>query len=202
MYFGNRLFPQCEHSVISGTEEIQGQPDSQLLDSGLYTDCFFTKESDSPTPSWRLHTHHEYLSVSTFVCADHSVSENMPSENDPHLNALLECDETRAFLRLVKQMLIMDPKKRIYITKAQRSRFQAMRTFSSDTSPNNRPSAGYFMSMIRQVGKLSTKPSDKIKKMKAKRTEVHILKDDQGNERPPEKTVLDDATNAVTPLNS
>lgn len=130
MCLGQSLYPGCEYKVIKETVEIQGQIDDHLLDSGLYTNSFFRKDEDSPTPSWKMNTHQEYIDATKGT--PHKCTES--NEPTPSLEDMLEFSpdlmgniqerkDTMALLCLLKHMLKVDPEKRIKASDALENHF-------------------------------------------------------------------------------
>uniref|UniRef100_A0A3B4TUA0 Protein kinase domain-containing protein n=1 Tax=Seriola dumerili TaxID=41447 RepID=A0A3B4TUA0_SERDU len=60
MYLGQDPYPlHCRLEVMRVIMQMQGQPNDRMLNSGIYTKDLFSKDQDSPSPSWRLKT--EYV---------------------------------------------------------------------------------------------------------------------------------------------
>uniref|UniRef100_A0A3B4TW54 Protein kinase domain-containing protein n=1 Tax=Seriola dumerili TaxID=41447 RepID=A0A3B4TW54_SERDU len=57
MYLGQDPYPlHCRLEVMRVIMQMQGQPNDRMLNSGIYTKDLFSKDQDSPSPSWRLKT--------------------------------------------------------------------------------------------------------------------------------------------------
>uniref|UniRef100_A0A3B4XEI6 Protein kinase domain-containing protein n=1 Tax=Seriola lalandi dorsalis TaxID=1841481 RepID=A0A3B4XEI6_SERLL len=57
MYLGQDPYPlHCKLEVLRVIMQIQGQPNDHMLNSGIHTRDYFTKDQDSPSPSWMLKT--------------------------------------------------------------------------------------------------------------------------------------------------
>uniref|UniRef100_A0A3B4TXG7 Protein kinase domain-containing protein n=1 Tax=Seriola dumerili TaxID=41447 RepID=A0A3B4TXG7_SERDU len=64
MYLGQDPYPlHCRLEVMRVIMQMQGQPNDRMLNSGIYTKDLFSKDQDSPSPSWRLKTESWVLHV-------------------------------------------------------------------------------------------------------------------------------------------
>uniref|UniRef100_A0A8D3EA64 Protein kinase domain-containing protein n=1 Tax=Scophthalmus maximus TaxID=52904 RepID=A0A8D3EA64_SCOMX len=95
MYLCTDLYtPLCEFDRVKDMVQMQGQPDDRLLNYGTYTENYFCKHSDSPS---------KFTSLDDIVKTRPNTTENV---------------DTQAFLSLLKQMMEVDPEKRIIPSKA------------------------------------------------------------------------------------
>ncbi|XP_074516253.1 homeodomain-interacting protein kinase 2-like [Sebastes fasciatus] len=144
MYLGRHLYPlDSEYEVIRVLLQMQGQPDDYLLNSGTKTENFFSKETDSPNPSWKLKTRAQYR-MTTGLRAKRckNVYDTLTSLDDIEKIRRGEKDatkhtDTQAFLSLLKQMLHVDPAKRITPSEALGHCFITKKHMPCDT--NNKP---------------------------------------------------------------
>uniref|UniRef100_A0A3B4WXN0 Protein kinase domain-containing protein n=1 Tax=Seriola lalandi dorsalis TaxID=1841481 RepID=A0A3B4WXN0_SERLL len=121
MYLGQNLYPiRCAYQVMRAIVQMQGLPDDHLLNSGIYSSCFFSKDKDSSNPSWR------------------GIFDKLTKVNDT-----TEFEDTQAFLSLLKRMLQVDPQKRITLSEALGHRFITMKHFPHDANPNPYMSAAF-----------------------------------------------------------
>ncbi|XP_071349746.1 homeodomain-interacting protein kinase 2-like [Trachinotus anak] len=151
MYLGKNLYPiSCVYEVMRVIVEIQGMPEDHLLDSGIYTSCFFNKDEDSSNPSWRLNTETEYMLATglrirrymgifdRFTCLDDMVKTR------PEVKNTTEYEDNQAFLSLLKRMLLVDPERRIAVNEAQGHRFITMKHFPGSGIPNCYKSSAFL----------------------------------------------------------
>lgn len=143
MYVSNHLYSiNCEYEVMRLIVQMQGQPDDQMLDSGINTRDFFKKDQDSSNTSWRLKTKVEYMyTMGCVIYQEKGIFDKLTSIDDiaktrPEVTDALESEDTRAFLSLLKRMLHVDPKQRITPNKALGHRFITMKHFSSNANPS------------------------------------------------------------------
>uniref|UniRef100_A0A3B4XFA8 Protein kinase domain-containing protein n=1 Tax=Seriola lalandi dorsalis TaxID=1841481 RepID=A0A3B4XFA8_SERLL len=131
MYLGRNLYPtRCSYQVMRVIVELQGMPDDDLLDTGIYTSWFFSKNDDSSGRSWRLNT---------------------------DMKDTTEYEDTLAYLSLLKRMLHVDPRKRITTIKAMGHRFINMKHFPNDANPNPYMSAAFLTIKKSQLKEPSVK---------------------------------------------
>ncbi|AWO97062.1 putative homeodomain-interacting protein kinase 1-like [Scophthalmus maximus] len=136
MLLGTDLFtPSCEFDRVKDMVQMQGQPDDRLLDSGIYTIFHFCKHNDSPCPSWKLHTACKRCRnrglVTTVTCKFTSLDDIVKTRPNTTENV-----DTQAFLSLLKQMMEIDPEKRIIPSKALLHPFISMKDFPSESKSN------------------------------------------------------------------
>ncbi|XP_044062863.1 homeodomain-interacting protein kinase 2-like [Siniperca chuatsi] len=134
MYLGQHLYPlQCEYEVMRVIVQMHGQPDDHLLNSGISTRDYFSKNQPSLSPSWRLNTRAEYKLATgsmtkhckgvfdMFTCLDDMAKTKKGVED------ATDYEDTQAFLDLLKQMLHVDPEKRITPSEALEHHFITMK---------------------------------------------------------------------------
>ncbi|XP_032374897.1 homeodomain-interacting protein kinase 2-like [Etheostoma spectabile] len=134
MYLGKHLYPtHCEYEVMRVMVQMHGQPRDRLLNNGLYTTNFFSKNKEFSGPKWRLNTQREYTlrTGSTTTCR-HGIYNKLNSLHDvarfhPTVRHATEYEDTLAFLSLFKRILHLDHKKRISPSEALGHRFITMR---------------------------------------------------------------------------
>uniref|UniRef100_A0A3B4X492 Protein kinase domain-containing protein n=1 Tax=Seriola lalandi dorsalis TaxID=1841481 RepID=A0A3B4X492_SERLL len=150
MYLGQNLYPiRCAYQVMRAIVQMQGLPDDHLLNSGIYSSCFFSKDKDSSNPSWRLNTEAEYMLLTGSKTRRYrGIFDKLTSLNDvtktrPEVNDTTEFEDTQAFLSLLKRMLQVDPQKRITLSEALGHRFITMKHFPHDANPNPYMSAAF-----------------------------------------------------------
>lgn len=135
MYLRTDIYSRvaCEHQIMRETVHMLGNPEDHLLENGIHTKDHFSKDGDS----WRLRD--------TCVCMqnDPENCERFSSLDQivltrPHT---VEFEDTQAFLSLLKQMLQIDPEKRITPNEALTHPFITMKQFPSDFAlDQNEPS--------------------------------------------------------------
>uniref|UniRef100_A0A8D3C768 Protein kinase domain-containing protein n=1 Tax=Scophthalmus maximus TaxID=52904 RepID=A0A8D3C768_SCOMX len=135
MYLCTDLYtPLCEFDRVKDMVQMQGQPDDRLLNYGTYTENYFCKHSDSPRPSWKLYIDCKRCrkgvltwNTSKFTSLD-DIVKTRPNTT--------ENVDTQAFLSLLKQMMEVDPEKRIIPSKALLHPFITMKDFPSESKSN------------------------------------------------------------------
>ncbi|KAK2851762.1 hypothetical protein Q5P01_008038 [Channa striata] len=153
MYLGNRKFPKTELEVISIIVKTQGQPSDHLLDSGIFSKVFFQKINDSSGSSWKLIRH----------AVREAANEDRFNINHPELKHIFECEDTQAFLWLLKQMLNVDPEKRINPSEALKSHFITKQNICRKINPIEKLPLLYFLKMLWQLEELSAKFKSTVK---------------------------------------
>ncbi|XP_071343613.1 uncharacterized protein [Trachinotus anak] len=153
MYLGRDPYPlHCKHEVMRVIIQLLGQPDDHMLNSGIYTKDFFSKDKDSPGPSWRLKTEcvfpcckNEDSITSQHMGAFHKFNSfDDMAKTRCGVNDATEYEDTQAFLSLLKRMLHVDPAKRITPSEALGHRFITMKHFPADANPNAYMSSAYL----------------------------------------------------------
>ncbi|XP_045901918.1 homeodomain-interacting protein kinase 2-like [Micropterus dolomieu] len=143
MYLGQHLYPiRCEYEVVRIIVQMQGQPGDHLLDAGVHSKKFFSKNQDSTKQVWRLNTPAEYkletgqeTQQSRAISNKYTCMEDMTKDH-PKPKADTEYEDTRAFLSFLKRTLSVDSVTRIAPTEALGHRFITMRHFPRDTDPD------------------------------------------------------------------
>ncbi|XP_076008000.1 uncharacterized protein LOC143001983 [Genypterus blacodes] len=139
LYLGANLYPGCEYDMMTMIVEMQGQPDDQMLNAGKYTQLFFSKNTDHV---WRLNTKEEYIKAtglsveksmvasSNFKCLDDIKDFRPVAEEDT--------EDMQVFLSLLKQMLHLNPDKRVIACEALGHDFMSMNhECNGDTNPSS-----------------------------------------------------------------
>ncbi|KAI4791527.1 hypothetical protein KUCAC02_033952 [Chaenocephalus aceratus] len=134
VYLSQHLYPiRCEYDVMRILVQMQGQPDDRLLDAGIHTQTFFSKNKDSTNQEWRLNTLAEYMQVtgltsqpgqsisSKFSCIDDLTKERAEPET------FREHEDTRAFVSLLRRMLRVVSVTRVTPAEALQHRFITVR---------------------------------------------------------------------------
>uniref|UniRef100_A0A8C9ZSZ7 Protein kinase domain-containing protein n=1 Tax=Sander lucioperca TaxID=283035 RepID=A0A8C9ZSZ7_SANLU len=134
LYLGKHLYPtHCEYEVMRVIVQMQGQPGDRLLNNGINTRNFFSKNKEFSVPKWRLNTQKEYkLKTDSMTKCRNGIYDKLNSLEDvarfhPTVKQATEYDDTLAFLSLLKRMLHVDCKKRISPSEALGHRFITMR---------------------------------------------------------------------------
>ncbi|KAK2832669.1 hypothetical protein Q5P01_016558 [Channa striata] len=128
MLVNHQLQPfRKDFNMICAIVKTQGQPSDPLLDSGIFTKRFFEKNKNSnSSSSWKLcedlEANREYTEKLR-ICSE--------------LKHIFECEDTLAFLRFLKQLLIADPKKRINASDALMSDFITKPNICRGNNPIN-----------------------------------------------------------------
>uniref|UniRef100_A0A3Q3XGV2 Protein kinase domain-containing protein n=1 Tax=Mola mola TaxID=94237 RepID=A0A3Q3XGV2_MOLML len=120
MYLGRHLYPlRCEYESMRILVKLHGQPDDNMLNCGLLTRDFFTKDINSLNAPWRMKTQVEYsLSQGCTVKPSNDIFEKFASLDDiaktcDGEKCDTESEDTRAFISLLKHILRINPEKRI-----------------------------------------------------------------------------------------
>ncbi|XP_063281799.1 homeodomain-interacting protein kinase 2-like [Pelobates fuscus] len=123
LFTGWMLYPGgSEYDLIRFITHTQGLPPQGMLSRGTKMDYYFNRDMDSSHLSWRLKTVREYRRETgmypaenrkyIFNCLDDMMQIHLPSENESS-DILVEMADIWQCLDLIKQMLTMDPNKRI-----------------------------------------------------------------------------------------
>ncbi|XP_041816585.1 homeodomain-interacting protein kinase 3-like [Chelmon rostratus] len=127
MYLGRHLYAfRSEYEVLKFIVQTQGQPDDQLLNAGIHTWKYFSKDEHSPGAPWRLIRRAEAQEV--------NFSDNFTSLDDVMMTragAKNGTEDKLAFLSLLKRMLRVDPSARITPSEALGHRFITMKHLAS-----------------------------------------------------------------------
>ncbi|XP_076007999.1 uncharacterized protein LOC143001982 [Genypterus blacodes] len=139
LYLGANLYPGCEYDMMTMIVEMQGQPGDQMLNDGKYTQLFFSKNTDHV---WRLNTKEEYIKATGLSVEKSMVASNKLKCLDDIKGfrpvAEEDTEDMQAFLSLLKQMLHLNPKKRITVSEALQHDFISMHHESDeDTNPSS-----------------------------------------------------------------
>ncbi|XP_044229079.1 homeodomain-interacting protein kinase 4-like isoform X2 [Thunnus albacares] len=117
LYLGSVPFPQrCQYYLMKTMVQTLGQPEDQILDDGTYTLLYFSQNQDSTKPAWRLKTADEHKAVTGFPPQNHRGSSARFSSLDDLVMLYPEAEkieERTEFVCLLKQMLCLNPHKRI-----------------------------------------------------------------------------------------
>ncbi|XP_058480596.1 homeodomain-interacting protein kinase 2-like [Solea solea] len=128
MYLRSHLFSRvlCEHQVTREIVQIFGLPENHLLDSGVCTRENFLKDGDS----WRL--------VEMCNCEKRTNAQNKWKFSCLHDIVLTrphtsDYEDTQAFVNLLKEMMQVNPKKRVTPQEALNHPFFTVKNFPSDS---------------------------------------------------------------------
>ncbi|XP_067467193.1 dual specificity tyrosine-phosphorylation-regulated kinase 4-like [Thunnus thynnus] len=117
LYLGSMPFPQrCQYYLMKTMVQTLGQPEDQVLDDGTHTLLYFSQNQDSTKPAWRLKTADEHKAVTGFPPQNHRGSSTRFSSLDDLVMLYPEAEkieERTEFVCLLKQMLCLNPHKRI-----------------------------------------------------------------------------------------
>ncbi|XP_044229112.1 homeodomain-interacting protein kinase 2-like [Thunnus albacares] len=117
LYLGSVPFPQrCQYYLMKTMVQTLGQPEDQILDDGTHTLLYFSQNQDSTKPAWRLKTADEHKAVTGFPPQNHRGSSTRFSSLDDLVMLYPEAEtieERTEFVCLLKQMLCLNPHKRI-----------------------------------------------------------------------------------------
>ncbi|XP_067467196.1 homeodomain-interacting protein kinase 2-like [Thunnus thynnus] len=117
LYLGSVPFPQrCQYYLMKTMVQTLGQPEDQILDDGTHTLLYFSQNQDSTKPAWRLKTADEHKAVTGFPPQNHRGSSTRFSSLDDLVMLYPEgekIEERTEFVCLLKQMLCLNPHKRI-----------------------------------------------------------------------------------------
>uniref|UniRef100_A0A3Q3XAN7 Protein kinase domain-containing protein n=1 Tax=Mola mola TaxID=94237 RepID=A0A3Q3XAN7_MOLML len=114
MYLGRHLYPlRCEYESMRILVKLHGQPDDNMLNCGLLTRDFFTKDINS---------------LNKFASLD-DIAKTCDGEKCD-----TESEDTRAFISLLKHILRINPEKRINPRQALGHRFITLKHFPRDIS--------------------------------------------------------------------
>ncbi|XP_042289802.1 homeodomain-interacting protein kinase 2-like isoform X2 [Thunnus maccoyii] len=117
LYLGSVPFPQrCQYYLMKTMVQTLGQPEDQILDDGTHTLLYFSQNQDSTKPAWRLKTADEHKAVTGFPPQNHRGSSARFSSLDDLVMLYPEAEtieERTEFVCLLKQMLCLNPHKRI-----------------------------------------------------------------------------------------
>ncbi|XP_008316770.1 homeodomain-interacting protein kinase 2-like isoform X1 [Cynoglossus semilaevis] len=140
LYLGQHLYPsRCEHERMRDTVQIHGQPGDHLLNSGVHTKHYFSKEDECPRPLWKINQ--------TCKCPKELPKErrNAAYQRKFLFNTLGSLDDIvrscpdhtgneKAFVNLLKEMMEVDASERITPCKALEHPFITSARSSSQTS--------------------------------------------------------------------
>ncbi|XP_067467199.1 homeodomain-interacting protein kinase 2-like isoform X2 [Thunnus thynnus] len=117
LYLGSVPFPQrCQYYLMKTMVQTLGQPEDQILDDGTHTLLYFSQNQGSTKPAWRLKTADEHKAVTGFPPQNHRGSSAKFSSVDDLVMLYPEAEkieERTEFVCLLKQMLCLNPHKRI-----------------------------------------------------------------------------------------
>ncbi|KAE8290773.1 Homeodomain-interacting protein kinase 1 [Larimichthys crocea] len=143
LLLADNLYPsRSEYEVMRLIVQMLGQPDKRLLNHGLRTGEFFTKDSFSRFAPWRMKTPSEYIITTGSVITEcQGISTTFTGLDDivhtsRGLKDFAEFLDAQAFLSLIKSMLRVDPEKRITPGDALEHSFITMDHFGSHIQDN------------------------------------------------------------------
>ncbi|XP_045901719.1 homeodomain-interacting protein kinase 3-like isoform X1 [Micropterus dolomieu] len=128
LYLGQHLYPtESEYEVMRAIVQMQGPPDEHMLKDGGRTSTFFACENYL----WRLNDKYEnyHRTGHQFTSLDDMVKTHSEVKNGA------EYEDTQAFLNLIKQMLQVNPEKRITPSEALEHSFVTMKHFHTNEDP-------------------------------------------------------------------
>ncbi|XP_045901721.1 homeodomain-interacting protein kinase 1-like isoform X4 [Micropterus dolomieu] len=128
LYLGQHLYPtESEYEVMRAIVQMQGPPDEHMLKDGGRTSTFFACENYL----WRLNDKYEnyHRTGHQFTSLDDMAKTRSKVKNRA------EYKDTRAFLSLIKQMLQVNPEKRITPSEALEHSFVTMKHFHTKRHP-------------------------------------------------------------------
>ncbi len=132
LYLGRHLYPvPNEHELMRAIVQTHRQPDDHLLNSGIFTDKHFSKDTESSNTPWKL-IKSPNARAKGFVTQFTSLNEMVKTH--PGLEDSTVSEDTRAFLSLLKHMLEVDPEKRIAPSEGLGHRFITMKHFDPNTA--------------------------------------------------------------------
>uniref|UniRef100_A0A3P9M037 Protein kinase domain-containing protein n=1 Tax=Oryzias latipes TaxID=8090 RepID=A0A3P9M037_ORYLA len=122
LYTGFYILPRdSEFNIIRTMVEMQGMPDNECLDQGLYTNKFFTKTEENSKVAWKLDT-----------------PEQQSKKTGEQQTKIKEVEQ---LIDLLKRMLEVDPNKRISPNDALRHPFFNLEKKTPKTSKPQKPVA-------------------------------------------------------------
>uniref|UniRef100_A0A0S7EPX9 HIPK2 n=1 Tax=Poeciliopsis prolifica TaxID=188132 RepID=A0A0S7EPX9_9TELE len=131
-YLGRLLFPSySQYENMKTFVELWGKPDNSLLNQGLFTSNFFNLVQRSPKTIWEFKNSTEYVKTSKDVVKEGRSSSNF-IQSFYDLDTVQTCKDInewkdiKAFIRLLKRMIVLDPDKRISPSEALRLNFITM----------------------------------------------------------------------------
>ncbi|CAB1436027.1 unnamed protein product [Pleuronectes platessa] len=161
LYLGTCLYKlgTCKYQAMKNLVQINGQPNDNLLNSGRYTNVFFTKTKYIKKELWSLKEH--CCCKECAVPGMKRTKSSQSSKGSPASSTIqkpaqfaslddivvtrpgaAKNEDTQAFLSLLKQMLHLDAKKRIDPSEALQHPFMTMKHFPSECVSNpDMPSA-------------------------------------------------------------
>ncbi|XP_034548121.1 homeodomain-interacting protein kinase 1-like isoform X2 [Notolabrus celidotus] len=106
LFLSDNLFPvHCEYLMMKYIVEILGQPEDQLLQAGMYTQCFFIEEEAAAKgSSWRFMTPEEFTVANNVQPEEPVEHPNLPSS----LNALVHMFPPESHAELRDRVLFVD----------------------------------------------------------------------------------------------
>uniref|UniRef100_A0A3B3DRN8 Protein kinase domain-containing protein n=1 Tax=Oryzias melastigma TaxID=30732 RepID=A0A3B3DRN8_ORYME len=137
LYTGFHIHPvDSEYTVIRSLTMRQGMPDQKLLDQGWFTDRFFTLTEDESTRVWKLDTTEEQMKkTGQEVIFKRSYLSYDDLEH--FYRDKTKMREVELFIKLLRQMLEIDPNKRITPEEALKHPFFTLEQPSADSEKSN-----------------------------------------------------------------
>lgn len=138
IYLRSHLFSRgaCDHQITQEIIQMLGPLENQMLENGICTANVFYKDGNC----WKL--------SDPCTCKErkHHTRKRFSSLDDITLTRpnTAECEDTQAFVSLLKEMLILDPDKRVTPSQALKHPFLTTKHFPSDPSLSlNDPSPSF-----------------------------------------------------------
>ncbi|XP_035991028.1 homeodomain-interacting protein kinase 1-like [Fundulus heteroclitus] len=140
LFLGRHLFPaRSEYETLSIMVTLLGQPDDLTLSYGFSTNIFFKCVRADFAYAWRLKTAEEYCKdANEQIPSPNAACFNLSSLDDmqnmrPQATDPLEKADLLCFINLLKQMLDMNPSRRITPNKALNHDFITMKHLCGGT---------------------------------------------------------------------
>lgn len=140
MYISEDLYTgSCELGKMEEVVQWHGQPNDRLLNMGLYTKDYFDRVYDSSGSAWKLKTNCSCTLQSTSKTPVHQPVRDVTAKQFTSLDDIVttrpgtaELEDTKTFLSFLKQLLHIDPSKRIKPREALKHPFMTWKRFPSD----------------------------------------------------------------------
>uniref|UniRef100_A0A3B3BHG1 Protein kinase domain-containing protein n=1 Tax=Oryzias melastigma TaxID=30732 RepID=A0A3B3BHG1_ORYME len=181
LYTGFHIHPaDSEYIVIRALTMRQGMPDQELLDQAWFTDIFFTVTEDESTRVWRLNTPEEQFKLTGY---DGQVSCGSMSFDDliQFYQDKTKIREVEMFINLLRQMIEIDPNKRITPEEALKHSFFTMEQPSADSEKSNSQESA--SPEVHQQPKTTTVPQETAAAPQEKTVKEDVLQQQEATKR-------------------
>ncbi|KAG7456418.1 homeodomain-interacting protein kinase 2-like [Solea senegalensis] len=154
----------CELANINDIVQLLGQPDDHVLKTGAHTRQYFYKDQDS---LWKLKRECSCsMGKSCHWRSFHPLVTNETTEMFASLDDIIKTrpgsaayEDTQAFISLLKEMMQVDPKKRITPSEALTHPFITLTYFPSDCAASNNERTPLSASLIHNsTAKIDDRP--------------------------------------------